>query len=371
MPFDNNGNPFEYISITTLEATSEPIIQPLSRYYGFNRRLVYPMPHPYGAIGEARPLNRLPINTGPRPGAPGKQWVWRPSGEQPSLEIDQTSNEFEKAVADASQSTTYHGYDGAEELPSDPDETSPATEDSIPVRQHNSHAIEGQTMTAPAGREEEEATTAEAQSGQEETESVGLIRPVFGSSTPIPSHYWSQYWPLDGHQTPNLEISSKPRISLVPKNNTKPKVRLPPAEDSQSQALPQPDSPRCSAQSDHIHTIRPSCHACVFIATLASASKSLAASIAQDAIKLETKTDQPNHAQSVCPTDYGLPDFDNPTNTSVDDVLPWLRGFLRPSVVKLPEISAEVDRLQRMAKLKEEVVERKRLEATQGPEDYC
>jgi hypothetical protein len=73
MPLDNKGEAFEYISITTLHATSEAIVQPLSRPYGFNRRLVYPMPHPYGAIGKARPADRLPINVGPRPGAPMKQ----------------------------------------------------------------------------------------------------------------------------------------------------------------------------------------------------------------------------------------------------------------------------------------------------------
>ncbi|ETI26338.1 hypothetical protein G647_03115 [Cladophialophora carrionii CBS 160.54] len=73
MPVDNKGEPFEYISITTLHATSEAIVQLLSRPYGFNRRLVYPMPHPYGAIGEARPADRLPINTGPRPDALLKQ----------------------------------------------------------------------------------------------------------------------------------------------------------------------------------------------------------------------------------------------------------------------------------------------------------
>jgi hypothetical protein len=78
MPLDNKGEAFEYISITTLHATSEAIVQPLSRPYGFNRRLVYPMPHPYGAIGEARPADRLPINVGPRPGAPLKQKNWNP-----------------------------------------------------------------------------------------------------------------------------------------------------------------------------------------------------------------------------------------------------------------------------------------------------
>lgn len=96
MPLDNDGVPFEHVSVTTLEATSEAIIQPLSRHPGFDRRLVYPMPHPYGAIGEARPTTNLPIYTGPRKGAPGKQLVARLSGKQPSQAIDHTEECWER-----------------------------------------------------------------------------------------------------------------------------------------------------------------------------------------------------------------------------------------------------------------------------------
>ena len=66
MPLDNNGKPFSFISITILELTSDAIIQPLSRPLGFDRQLVYPMPHLYCAIGQELDPNRLRIKLSSR-----------------------------------------------------------------------------------------------------------------------------------------------------------------------------------------------------------------------------------------------------------------------------------------------------------------
>jgi hypothetical protein len=139
MPVDNNGNSFKYISITTLEETSEAIVQPLSRPIGYNRRLVNPMPHPYGSIGEARPTNRLPINVGPRPGAPLKEKYKSPSKRTPArrtgMDRERSRDSVDLAILRATGIQNSHL--GARLRP----------EDFVPVGPNNSTLSEGHLIT--------------------------------------------------------------------------------------------------------------------------------------------------------------------------------------------------------------------------------
>lgn len=60
MPLDNNGQPFDFISITTLEATSEPLFlspwRHFDPHYDIFSGLYYDAPGQYGAIGDPPPL---------------------------------------------------------------------------------------------------------------------------------------------------------------------------------------------------------------------------------------------------------------------------------------------------------------------------
>ncbi len=333
MPLDNNGALFQYISITTLEATSEAIVQPLSRRFGYNRRLVYPMPHPYGAIGEARPVDNFVINTGPRPGAPIKPRVRNRMDNAHTQDTDQARDAFGEEDS-SDQATASHGHDCAEERESDTSEYFSAREDVSPVRSPNTDDREDQPVTVPAEDNEKEAETEEAQPGTEERDEVGgRSRPVSGSlatavavSEACSEEDIREDSDSDSLQGPTLDVSSKPRIDFVPTTNTSPTVRLPP---------PQPET------------------------TL----------LAGTTVLSENQPDPPIHAQCLPPTDRGIPDFLILKNTNIPTEPQRPRVILRRPTVSFPPISAEMDRLQRMVKLKEATARRKKRDAEQDAID--
>lgn len=237
-------------------------------------------------------------------------------------------------------------------------------ENCTPVRKHYHDVLEYPKMTVFAAEDRQEEAASAVQSDQEEAEPAGVTWPAFSSAAPSPVETSSEDGTFEDSSRPE---SPKPEASSTCLNTTeKPQVRFPPTQDVPIEVVLQPSSPRCSSHT--CLSIRPTCQACAFMATLANTGKALSAWFAIDAAELERRADFPNHAQTVYPTDHGIPDFDDPTNSNVEDALPWLRGFLRPTVFKFPD-SAEADRLLRMAKLKEAVAQRRKTEATQSVED--
>jgi hypothetical protein len=242
MPLDNTGANFEHVSITTLEVSSDPIVQPLSRPLHWTPYLAYPMPHPYGSIGERRPAHLLSINT--------------EAAGHIRREQEQQHSQLEAAGR-------------AQRLRPQP------------PRRRDTRAF---VIPAPAAPQSQIRTPSPAP--------IDSTEPRVN----IPNT-WSFLWA--GRDPPHFDVTV----------------------EEQNQ-------------------------------------------------RMECSKTPPNHSQVAVATDHGLREFDVPrvANGHSGDVtatLPWLRNFLNPPVVNLAPMSAEHDRLRRMAILRDEIALRRANEAAE------